>query len=81
LPAVGKVLASSAFERLRREFGRQLVTDLSTKDAEALLARNEKLSPDVRLYLPAAVRACASIAADGSTPASVEAWPVMTRSQ
>jgi amino-acid N-acetyltransferase len=37
---------------------RQLLTDLSTKDAEALLAKPEKLSPDVRLYLPAAIRAC-----------------------
>ena len=37
---------------------RQLVTDLSTTDAEALLAKGSKLTPDVRLYLPAAVRAC-----------------------
>jgi amino-acid N-acetyltransferase len=37
---------------------RQLLTDLSTTDAEAILARNEKLSADVRLYLPAAIRAC-----------------------
>lgn len=37
---------------------RQLLTDLSTKDAEALLSKYAKLTPDVRLYLPAAVRAC-----------------------
>ena len=37
---------------------RQLVTDLSTTDAEALLAKDNKLTPDVRLYLPAAIRAC-----------------------
>ena len=37
---------------------RQLVTDLSTTDAEALLAKGDKLTPDVRLYLPAAIRAC-----------------------
>jgi amino-acid N-acetyltransferase len=38
---------------------RQLITDLSTKEAEALLAaKGSKLSQDVRLYLPAAVRAC-----------------------
>jgi amino-acid N-acetyltransferase len=38
---------------------RQLLTELSTKDAEALLAaKGEKLSHDVRLFLPAAVRAC-----------------------
>jgi amino-acid N-acetyltransferase len=37
---------------------RQLLTDLSTTDAEALLAKNDKLGPDVRLYLPAAIRAC-----------------------
>jgi amino-acid N-acetyltransferase len=37
---------------------RQLLTDLSTHDAEALLAKHEKLGPDVRLYLPAAIRAC-----------------------
>ncbi|MFO1322868.1 MAG: amino-acid N-acetyltransferase [Burkholderiales bacterium] len=38
---------------------RQLLTDLSTTDAEALLAKKgEKLTPDVRLYLPAAIRAC-----------------------
>jgi len=37
---------------------RQLITDLSTKDGEALLERSDRLSPDVRLYLPAAIRAC-----------------------
>ena len=37
---------------------RQLVTDLSTTDAEALLAKRDRLTPDVRLYLPAAIRAC-----------------------
>ncbi len=37
---------------------RQLITDLSTKDGEALLGKSDKLSPDVRLYLPAAIRAC-----------------------
>jgi len=37
---------------------RQLVTDLSTSDAEALLAKGNKLTSDVRLYLPAAIRAC-----------------------
>jgi amino-acid N-acetyltransferase len=38
---------------------RQLLTELSTRDAEALLAgKRERLHPDVRVYLPAAVRAC-----------------------
>mgnify|MGYP000157901181 CR=1 FL=1 len=37
---------------------RQLITDLSTTDAEALLAKNDKMAPDVRIYLPAAIRAC-----------------------
>jgi amino-acid N-acetyltransferase len=38
---------------------RQLLTELSTRDAEALLAsKGERLHPDVRLYLPAAIRAC-----------------------
>jgi amino-acid N-acetyltransferase len=37
---------------------RQLLSDLSTRDAEALLARPAKLAPDVRIYLPAAIRAC-----------------------
>jgi len=37
---------------------RQLLTELSTADAEALLAKNGKLKGDVRIYLPAAIRAC-----------------------
>jgi amino-acid N-acetyltransferase len=38
---------------------RQLLTDLSTREAEELLARKgERLAADVRTYLPAAVRAC-----------------------
>jgi len=38
---------------------RQLLTELSTKDAEAILAgRGRKLPPDVQHYLPCAVRAC-----------------------
>ena len=38
---------------------RQLVTELSTKDGETLLAtRRGKLPPDVQLYLPCAIRAC-----------------------
>jgi len=37
---------------------RQLLTDLSTKEAEALLEKPDKLAPDVRHYLPCAVRAC-----------------------
>jgi amino-acid N-acetyltransferase len=37
---------------------RQLLTELSTKDAEAILASERKLPPDVRHYLPCAVRAC-----------------------
>lgn len=38
---------------------RRLLTELSTKDAEALLAdASGKLPPDVQLYLPCAVRAC-----------------------
>src|SRR5438046_2082758 len=37
---------------------RQLITELSTTDAEALLAKPDKLASDVRIYLPAAVRAC-----------------------
>ncbi len=41
-----------------RNARRQLLTDLSTTDAEALLARADKLAPDVRTYLPAAIRAC-----------------------
>jgi amino-acid N-acetyltransferase len=41
-----------------RNSRRQLLTDLSTKDAEALLEKPDKLAPDVRHYLPCAVRAC-----------------------
>jgi amino-acid N-acetyltransferase len=37
---------------------RQLLTDLSTSDALALLANGNKLTPDVLHYLPAAIRAC-----------------------
>ena len=37
---------------------RQLMSDMSTRDAEALLAKPAKLAPDVRLYLPSAIRAC-----------------------
>jgi amino-acid N-acetyltransferase len=37
---------------------RQLLSDLSTRDAEALLAHPERLASDVRVYLPAAIRAC-----------------------
>src|SRR5436190_3201554 len=39
--------------------GRQLMTELSTKDAEAILARSRGKQPaDVRHYLPCAIRAC-----------------------
>ena len=37
---------------------RQLLTEMSTKDADALLAKSSKLTADVRLFLPAAIRAC-----------------------
>ena len=37
---------------------RQLLTELSTREAEALLARHAKLPPDVLIYLPCALRAC-----------------------
>jgi amino-acid N-acetyltransferase len=37
---------------------RQLLTDLSTTDAEALLAKSDKLTADARIFLPAAIRAC-----------------------
>jgi amino-acid N-acetyltransferase len=37
---------------------RQLLTELSTRDAEALLAAGRKLPADVLHYLPCAVRAC-----------------------
>ena len=44
-------------EGVRR--GRQLLTELSTKDAETLLAKNSKKQPaDVLHYLPHAIRAC-----------------------
>ncbi len=39
--------------------GRQLMTELSTKDAEAILARSRGKQPaDVQHYLPCAIRAC-----------------------
>src|SRR5215831_13883801 len=41
-----------------RDGRRKLLTELSTRDADALLARRGKLPPDVQLYLPSAVRAC-----------------------
>jgi len=37
---------------------RQLLTELSTRQAEDLLERGAKLAPDVLHYLPCAVRAC-----------------------
>jgi amino-acid N-acetyltransferase len=37
---------------------KQLLTELSTREAEALLARQRRLPPDVLHYLPCAVRAC-----------------------
>jgi len=37
---------------------RQMLTELSTSDAEVLLEKSDKLAPDVRVYLPAAIRAC-----------------------
>jgi amino-acid N-acetyltransferase len=37
---------------------RQLLTELSTRDAEALLAKRTKLPADVQHYLPCAIRAC-----------------------
>ena len=37
---------------------RHLLTELSTKDAEAILANKAKLPPDVQHYLPCAIRAC-----------------------
>ncbi|HQU49916.1 MAG TPA: amino-acid N-acetyltransferase, partial [Casimicrobiaceae bacterium] len=37
---------------------KRLLTDLSTRDAEALLAKDKHLAEDVRHYLPCAVRAC-----------------------
>ena len=41
-----------------RDGRRKLLTELSTRDAEALIARGVKLPPDVQLYLPCAIRAC-----------------------
>jgi amino-acid N-acetyltransferase len=42
-----------------RNSRRQLLTELSTRDAEALLkSSGSRLPPDVRHYLPCAVRAC-----------------------
>jgi amino-acid N-acetyltransferase len=41
-----------------RDARRKLLTELSTRDAEALIARRVKLPPDVQLYLPYAIRAC-----------------------
>lgn len=41
-----------------RNARRQLLSDLSTADAEALLTRADKLAPDVRACLTAAIRAC-----------------------
>jgi amino-acid N-acetyltransferase len=37
---------------------RQLISELSTRDAESLLARHPRLPPDVLHYLPCAIRAC-----------------------
>ena len=37
---------------------RQLLTELSTRDAETLLAKRSKLAADVQHYLPCAIRAC-----------------------
>src|SRR5438477_2357748 len=37
---------------------RQLLTELSTRDAEALLAKRPKAPADVQHYLPCAIRAC-----------------------
>lgn len=37
---------------------RQLMTELSTRDAEALLAKHSKMPADVQHYLPCAIRAC-----------------------
>jgi amino-acid N-acetyltransferase len=41
-----------------RDRRRHLLTELSTRDAEALLESGRKLPPDVLHYLPCAVRAC-----------------------
>jgi amino-acid N-acetyltransferase len=37
---------------------RRLISELSTRDAETLLAHRNKLPPDVQHYLPCAIRAC-----------------------
>jgi amino-acid N-acetyltransferase len=37
---------------------RQLMTELSTRDAEALLVKHSKMPADVQHYLPCAIRAC-----------------------
>lgn len=37
---------------------KQLLTELSTRQAEDLLERGRKLTPDVQHYLPCAIRAC-----------------------
>jgi len=37
---------------------RQLLTELSTRDAETLLAKRSKVPADVQHYLPCAIRAC-----------------------
>jgi amino-acid N-acetyltransferase len=37
---------------------RQLLTELSTGDAETILSKADKLPTEIRLYLPAAIRAC-----------------------
>jgi amino-acid N-acetyltransferase len=41
-----------------RDGRRKLLSELSTKEAEALLAKQRKLPADVKLYLPCAIRAC-----------------------
>src|SRR5436190_3330201 len=55
--AAHKLVFLMETEGVRR--GRQLLTELSTKDADTLLARNgAKQPPDVLHYLPYAIRAC-----------------------
>ena len=55
--AAHKLVFLMETEGVRR--GRQLLTELSTKDAEALLARSRGKQPaDVQHYLPHAIRAC-----------------------
>jgi len=51
---------------------KRLLTDLSTRDAEALLQKPSKLAADVRHYLPNAVRACDN----GVTRAHLLSWRV-----